>query len=294
MIDGIKISTPVSFFPSDEVKPKFIKIGALKLIAIENLKSFEIMKYQCEHKNLLFTLNERELIIANSLHKFIKGNNYSDFSLSELIHAVNEIERITEIPASLFFIKKLEFSLNISVSLAPSEYLNWFSDFKGKEYDRMKANQLWYGIKYFFTEYSLKIYDKQRQVRIADRVDIHQKLLRFEVVYNRQRKLSVINRLSELREPVKVKEIFSDFIKMIEKLNCTGNEDFSKLRNGDRELYFAAKDPKYWKALKSHNIHTCKTNKKRFKEIQNRINPKDMTLDFVNSLTIKFNQLIEC
>ncbi len=294
MIDGIKISTSVSFFPPDEVKPEFINIGTLKLMAIPSLKSFEIVKYQCEHKNLLFTLNERELIIANSLHKFIKGNNYSDFSLSELIHAVNEIERLTGISASLFFIKKLEFSLNIAVSLAPTEYLIWFSDFKFKEYDKMKANQLWYGIKYNFTEYSLKIYDKQKQVKIADRVDIRQKLLRFEVTYGKQRKLLVVKNLSELRDPIKIKEIFDDFIKMIEKLNCTGNEDFLKFRNSERELYFAGKDAEYWEVLKSHNIHTYKTNRKRFKEIQNKINPKDIMLDFVNSLTTKFNQLIEC
>jgi hypothetical protein len=256
MIDGIKISTSVSLFPSDETKPEFIKIGTLNLIAIRTLKSFEIVKYRCEHKNLLFTLNERELIISNSLHKFIKGNNYSDFSLSELIDAVNEIERLTEIPAALFVIKKLEFALNVSVPLIPSDYLIWFSDFKFKEYDKMKANQLWYGIKYNFTEYSLKIYDKQKQVKIADRINMHQKILRFEVIYSKQRKLLVVNNLSELRDPIKIKKIFGDFIKMIEKLNCTGNEDFSKFRNSERELYFAGKNAEYWEVLKSHNKHT--------------------------------------
>ncbi len=293
MIDNVKSAAKqIGLFPSEEVKPDFIFIKQLKFMGIRSLKNFEIVKYQCQYKNLLLTLNERELIVTNSLHKLIKGNNYSDFRFNELISAVNEIEKITGIPASEFKIRKLEFAVNITVPIQATDYLSKFSDYKGREFDKMRDNKLWYGIKYIFTEYSLKIYDKSKQVKIADRIDINQNILRFEVVYNCQRKLTAIDNLSDLKDVKKISVLFNQFISMIKRINCIGNEDFTNFKNSDRERYFAGKNPEYWKSLKSHNINTYKTNKKRFIEIQNKVNAKDLIEDFEHDLTVKFNHLI--
>ncbi len=293
MIDNIRSAAKqVGLFPMEKNKPEFLNIGLLKFILVKSLKNFEIVKYQCAYKNLLLTLNEKELIVTNSLHKLMKGNNYSDFRFSELISAVNEIENITGISASEFKIRKLEFAINITVPIQAADYLTKFSDYKGREFDKMRNNHLWYGIKYIFTEYSLKIYDKSKQVKIADRIDINQNILRFEVVYNCQRKLTAIDNLSDLKDLKKSNLLFNQFILMIKKISCFGNEDFSNLKNSERERYFAAKIPEYWKSLKSHNINTYKTNKKRFIEIQNKVNAKDLIEDFEHDLTVKFNYLI--
>lgn len=293
MIDNLKSAAKqVGLFPMEDEKPNFITIKQLKFTGIRSLKNFEIIKYQCQYKNLLLTLNERELIVTNSLHKLIKGNNYSDFRFSELMSAVNEIESITGISASEFKIRKLEFAINITVPIQATDYLTKFSDYKGREFDKMRDNQLWYGIKYIFTEYCLKIYDKSRQVKIADRIDINQNILRFEVVYNSIRKLSTINNLAELKDLKKINQLFSQFISIIKKINCIGNEDFTNFQNAERERYFAGQNPEYWKSLKSHNINTYKTNKKRYIDIQNKVNAKDLSEDFENDLTVKFNHLI--
>lgn len=295
MIDNVKLVTRVKLFPlcTCENMPQFVIVGNLKLIAVKSLKDFKIIKYQCMHKNLLITLVKDELRITNSIHKFSKANNYSNFTYNELFESITKIEKLTEISASKFEIKKLEFGLNIEVPFKTENYLLNFSDYKGKNPEKMMSSNTSYGIKYFFTEYNIKIYDKEKQVKICDRINIDQNLLRIEIQYSKQRKLSVINYLSELKEKNKLRELFNSFKKIIEKINCKGDEDFTNFKNSERELYFAGSNDRYWANLRAHNINTFKNNRKRYKDIQQNVNIKDFISSIMDTLNKKFNILID-
>ena len=294
MLDNLKIVASFSDFNLlQKDNSGFIYLGKLILVPVIDKRYYHITKYQTVIENLLFTITENEIIITNSLHKFIKGNNYSDLTFSELLNAIELIEEITGINAKEFIIKKLEFAINVITPNPAHQYLERFSNFKGREYDKMRIGAFWYGIKYFFTEYCLKIYDKSELIKRKDKENINKNILRFEIQYNRSRKIPIVSNLSELKDPAILKEMFKEFIETIKSIKCNGEEDFSLITPRERELYFAGEVSRFWNVEKALNRNTAKGKIAKYRKIQNKIVPKDLMAGFVNSITEKFNQLIE-
>lgn len=293
MLDNIKITAPLNDFNSlKKGDSGLVYLGNLELIPVIDNRLHYITKYQTVYRNLLLTVSENEIIISNSLHKFIKGNNYSDLKFTEIIKAIKEIEVITGIKSDRFMIKKLEFALNIETPLPAYRYLEQFSDYKGKEYDKMRAIAFWYGIKFFFTEYCVKIYDKTKLIKLKDKVSIQKNILRFEIQYTRSRKIPIANNLSDLEDPNTLQEIFNDFIRKYENIKCVEEDNLSIITSRERELYFAGKNQNFWKAEIALNVNTSKSKKCKYKKIKNKIVIRDLMFEFVSSMKEKFNYLI--
>jgi len=293
MIDNLRSAAKISDSDLQYVDNKeFVKLGKLMLVAIRCRKGFDILKYECVIDNLLFTIRNDQLIISNSLHKFALGNNYSDFTLSDLVIAIQEIEELTGIQASLFDIKKLEFGLNILAKRPGTHYLSSFADFKTKEYDKMKFLAFWYGIKYRLSEYNLKIYDKTEHQKLAERIKIKPNILRFELQFNKPRAMPETLTLEDLKKEQKLERLFEHFIKQIKLVNCRGDEDFSETKSKERALYFAGMNNEFWKYEKSLNINTAKSKRKKYKTIQFKVSPRNIMTDFTELLTNKFNFLV--
>lgn len=294
MIDNIKSAVSISVDDLQyENNREFVKLGQLKFVAVRSKKEgFDILKYECEVRNLLFTIRDNQLTISNSLHKFAKGNNHSDFKLSELISAIGEIEDLTGISAKFFNIRKLEFGLNISTKNPGTEYLSSFSDFKTREYDKMKSLGFWYGIKYHLSEYNLKIYDKSEHQKRVEKIKTIPKILRFELQFNKSRAMPETITLEDLKNIQKLKALFLHFIKQINLVNTCVDEDFSLLKPRERELYFAAKNSKFWESEKKLNKSTEKSKRRKYKMLQSKVSPKNIIHEFTDLLTEKFNFLI--
>jgi len=292
MFDNIMIVTDVSPIVLSENSLEEIQLGKIAFTAIKSPKTGLIIKHQALINNLMFTIKDRKLIISNSLHKFIKSNNYSDFSYCNLINAIHTIEELTDIQASKFYFKKLEFALNIETERKPFKYLPLFSDFKGKEFDKMRSRSFWYGNKYPLTEYALKIYDKSEQVKRTDKINISQNILRFEIQYFKSRKIPSIVSLEDLKDKNKISILYKDFISQIERLNTIGEEDFTEISSRDREIYYAGQNQNFWDTENSINHETSKKKKQRYRKIQNTIGKKNLINGFIEKLNAKFNYLI--
>lgn len=139
--------------------------------------------YKAKERNLLITYYQRDstITIKNSLHKYSKDNNYSEITFTELSKAISDIAYTVGIPASEFEVKRLEVGFNIETTEKPSTYLPLFTIFKNRELDKMKKDAFWYGVKWIFSEYQLKIYDKTEEVKRHDRIQLPQDILRFEL-----------------------------------------------------------------------------------------------------------------
>lgn len=293
MFDNVSFVTDIDNISIDKDEQGNLIVGKVTLVPIPCPRTGEIIKYQGIFKNLRFTLKAGKLNIENSLHKFYKGNNYSDYSFSELMKTVNQIEKFTTIKAKELNIKKLEFALNIITDKPAYQYLPMFSDFKHKEYDKMKSNAFWYGIKYVFTEYTLKIYDKSEMVKRTESINLNQNILRFEIQYTRNRRLPSINTLADLINKEKIECLFEELINQVEKLNCIGDEDFSDISSRDREMYFAGQNGRFWDIEKELNRNTVKDKRKRYRAIQHKISKRNMIEEFAEKLKYKYKQLIE-
>ena len=291
-VDNITCVADVTGVRKSLTEENYLRIGKLTLIPIPCPKTGEIIKHQTIIKNLLFTFKENHLIVSNSLHKFFKGNNYSNFSYSELIKSIEKVEGLTGICSRQFEIKKMEFAVNITTEKPPHQYFPMFSDFKGREFDKMRSKAFWYGVKYHFTEYALKVYDKSEMVKRTERIAMNQNLLRFEIEYKKSRIIPHVKTLSDLKNREKIKGLFDELVKQVEQLNCEGSEDFSNINSRNREMYFAGQNSRFWKVEKGLNVNTAKSKKRKFREIQKRISPKNLISEFTDELEVTFNWLI--
>src|ERR1035437_9095705 len=106
----------------------------------------EIYKYTSTIRNLRITYFPASTIwyVENSLHKFIDGCNYTDFSLSKLKLAIEELSENLDLNILEARIKKIECGCNISVPDADAACMR-LESYKGKQFQPQWYNGKAYG-----------------------------------------------------------------------------------------------------------------------------------------------------
>ena len=200
MIDNITISIdakmPVGVFVGNNAVefneklfiPKFSIFG-------------DVTEYSTKYKKLYikFKPASNKLIIVNSLHKFCHGNNYSDFTLTELHDVVEELSDGLSHDIFGGEIKKIECGCNIHVPDATAAYQQ-LKSYHGKSYQPEWHNGKPYGATCRSTNYVIKAYDKTIQVKAVDKVKIPDNLFRFEV------KTTCMDALHKRKMPIALKK----------------------------------------------------------------------------------------
>ncbi len=299
MFDKIDIEATVpdyiqEVFETDRLS-KDIMFGDIAFVPVKCLITRTIKYYQAKVENLLITYKHRNSIIrvTNSIHKFAKGNNYSEMSFKELCQALNRIVEITGIRLEQWKLKKMEIAFNIETERKGTEYLALFSTFKNKIPDKMRKDAYWYGIKWFFSEYQLKIYDKTEEVKRHDKISLDANILRFEIVIAKMRKIPVVSLLSDLQSEEKLTLLFDFFISEIEKIKTIETVDFSQVsKERDIEMFFASQNESYWQTQKEINPDKVKEKRRRYNRILDMVSNRDTMNTFLERLQQKFLQFI--
>lgn len=250
--------------------------------------------FESEYKGLRVYLRYDKITLSNSLHKFYKGNNYSDFTYSELSNAVNEICQKFEIDADQWKIIKMEFGFNVSTPKPAEEYIDLFMSYKEREFEKMKQKQKqkYYGRKCFFTEYDLKVYDKHLQTQIDDHFDIPNNILRVEFCYNQKRKLpKQIKTLFDLLDREKFKELYSDFKEAFSKVIYNDKVDFNHSTSVERLLFYASLNSNFIKVEEQINKVEAKAMKVKIKKLKERFFKKEFKQWFLQALSSKYIEL---
>lgn len=299
MFDNVTFEASIR--PTREIlnRNEFIKFGNVSFVGVRDKREpFEITHYECMKNNLRFKLTHDKIIISNSLHKFYHGNNYSDFSLSQINECINKIEALTNINASDFRIKSFEFGVNISLNSNLDEFINCLTTFK-KIYPFKpmigRDNQV-YGKVSELTEYKLKFYNKTKEVKIHVGLKLkspHDKMLRFEFVSKKQRFVPFIKTLEDLRNREKIELLINKINSHFEDIVLLGVMDFSDASTRDRELFFAGQNPEFWKVEMKHNKDKGKEKRNRYKELCSSILQPNQKEELVNLINVKLKQLLE-
>lgn len=251
-----------------------------------------IKGFESEYKGLRVILYYDKIQISNSLHKFYKGNNYSDFTHSELTNAIQGICQMFEIEAEYWEIKKLEFGFNIFTLKPAKEYIALFLKYKEREFEKMKHKQIDYGRKCFLSEYALKIYDKSLQCKVMNSVKISDKILRVEFCYNQRRKLpKQIKTLADLMDKDKFKELYKDLNEAFTKVIYNDEVDFTNSTNEERILFYASLNPDFIKVEEQINKTEAKAIRLRVKQLKERFLKKEFKKWFLKALSYKYIQL---
>jgi len=296
MVDYISMRTDNIFgypLPDNEGKmPDIYEVGQLEMYIQRHKKGGHIKHYCCESNSLMFILTERVLIVSNSLHKFLKNENHSDFTNLQLLKSIRLIECLTGISAENFHITKFELAINIETNQHPYKYLESFGNYKNREPDKMKIKGFRYGIKYIFSEYHVKIYDKTEEIKRREREKLSKNTLRFEIQYEKLRKTSIIKTLNDFRDKENLIMLFDDFLETFAKIDYIGNEDFSTIGQKERELYFAGQIQRYWMVEKIINRNTAKSKMARYSRIKAHVYAKTFSDIFLPPLQEKIKELL--
>ena len=83
MIDDIKLD--ISLDISEELNvfiSKVYDLHGILFYPVLNTKTGQVKYWESTYENLKLRLTNDSLVVLNSWHKFFKGNNYSDYTLS--------------------------------------------------------------------------------------------------------------------------------------------------------------------------------------------------------------------
>jgi hypothetical protein len=244
--------------------------------------------FESSYEGFRVFLHYDRIEIANSIHKFYKGNNHSDFTYSELREAINIICHRFDIDAKEWKIIKMEFGFVILTPEPAKQYIDFFFEYKSRVFEKMKHKHNYYGRKCFMSEYALKVYDKsfQSDTTISDNI------LRVEYCYNQKRKLpKQINTLSDLLHKNKFKELYRDFDEAFSKVIYKDEVDFTKSTTEERMLFFASLDPSFIKVEESINKDGAKRIKQKIKQLKERFYKRTFKKWFLKSLSNKYIEL---
>lgn len=293
MIDNVSLSIAIG----EQISPPNISgekivFANIELVGCPNPKDLNTYTYKGRERNLLFSLTNQTLRINNSLHKFARGDNYSDFSFCQLKEAIQCIENLTQKDANEIKLHTCELAMNITTELPGKEYLDKFSTYNYKEFDKMKNGSSTYGIKCILSEYSIKIYDKREHYKLQYNKDIGLDMLRFEIKYIKARRLKGLKHLGDFKNTDKIRLAFLDYFSILTRIRCVLAMDLRNLKSQEMSLYFAGQHAKYWKEEKKRDKEAVKYKRKLFQEIILKTNQTDLMPLFIESLKLKFEALL--
>ena len=204
----------------------------------------------------------RFLRVRGSPHTFAQGNNMGAFTAPEVVTACRDLAEAFDMPSDLFTVHKLEVGVNLPVPDSPRSFLESLSSHKNSPFTALKppsgaARPLEYGAHH--AAYRLKFYDKGAYSRLQGRHPPNTAaphLLRYEVVFERQRPMLTVTGLSALtladlpRQPVMA--AFANHLRL--HWNATQRRqhmNYADLSLADAALLHAATDVAFWEAMRA-------------------------------------------
>lgn len=291
MVDFIIVVSWIETFYLDQPYIPFEKFGLI-FTPVFFKNTSEIRGYQSNYKGLRIVLSNNNIIVSNSLHKFFKGNNYSDFSRKELYNAIDDLCGKFQIEASKWEIKQLEFGLNIFEFELMHQILDCILSYKNTEFDRMKHKTQNYGKKFSKSEYSIKFYDKRMQVKFMDKLNLDFNILRIEIAYNNRRKLPKgLLTLSDLKNENCIKSLFDELDRIIQKIEFDESMDLRESTLDERMLYYASMNPNFLKAEMMYNKSQVRTIKRNIRVIKEKYMYKNLRDNLRKELKNKYIEL---
>ncbi|QTY25975.1 hypothetical protein [Flavobacterium sp. CS20] len=306
MIDHIKVESLGYFYPElsggkeFDRSQDFEKFGIL--FSRQHNRNGNYAYHVGSFGNLLVKINGRSVSIENSLHKFYHGNNYSNFTHSEINNAIEMIEEQFKIPSADFKIKSLEVGINIGYS---SQLFEFCKLYIMDEFDKMRKGNKVYGKKVYKSEYDFKVYDKPLETKLNSEstlidvfgksIDLPEGINRIEAKFKKMRPISsIVSTLNDLKSSVNLENLGNKLVGYFDNANMRKQYDYTTLTPRQQELFFAGFERDFWKETKM-NTHTRKKKRREWKkciaimdEALNN-NPKqefrDLMLGKINYLT---------
>lgn len=227
-------------------------------------------KSVAEYGNLVFTVifnaNQRiRLFIRGSLHKHRKGNNHEDFTFADLAETIREIQNFTGIHPERLIIHQIEFGVNIRPTIPTRQFIDQIISHGGKVYELRQYKGRGYLIRFIWSQYELKIYDKGFQYGLPDdnlRTEI--KVTKMDFLHAKGIRIETLADLLQMPVFLQLRAVF---MATLQKLIFTDDRIDPKFieNKSDRELFRDASNTRFWKKLRED------PNRMRFKRYLDKV-----------------------
>lgn len=261
-MDNITIKLYLEGLSIDELKNR------LNLDFDPIIKDDEIVGYRAKLDNLLIIIKDSIIIIRNSLCKYYHGNNYTNFSSTQINQAVSFLSNYLGINLRDARVTRFEFGVVI-IDNNIKETLSRLGIYKNKEPHIMHDHGMPYGIYYINTSHKIKIYSKSEETKRRYGIKLTQNLLRVEKEYTMAHIKSLakfrgikIDTLGDLCMRSNLQLLGEDLVESLSKIqikNIPENIDNLTVKEIRRLGYF--NDPYYRNLMKTLHFDAFKADR---------------------------------
>lgn len=239
MIDGIKIS-----FYSETIVKDLLNLNVRVFDRLEaDTGEIHFPKF-AEYQHLRFKISESNRVEINgSLHKYWKGNNFSNFTLAEVSESIEDLCLKLNLNPLQAHLGGFEFGVNVSPVFNPFEFCGNVIAYKNESFSKFRTGKnIQIGFEARKQQYSVKVYDKGKQYFKSENI------LRFEVKVVKMeflKRLS-ISTLDDLTKPNILKSLGELLNEMFEECIVSDKVRTSDLTANELKIYNYCINPKVW------------------------------------------------
>ena len=296
MIDDIKLD--ISLDISEELNvfiSKVYDLHGILFYPVLNTKTGQVKYWESTYENLKLRLTNDSLVVLNSWHKFFKGNNYSDYSLSQIIETYKDISEILDIDILNATVKKISYGLVVNTP-ADINYNNW-SFYKSKPPTPMMKGSKQYGAKFYFTDFNIKGYDKKMELKLHSGIIVEQEMFRFEVEVKymkhllKRKKPVNIYTVADVLDYENIQYLMNDLLTKYSTIEKLPFYNFTQLNKQDRLIVSMLSFAQARTFLQKKENHTYKRYKTKLKLIK-RLSDEEYHHTTLRLLNDKATQLL--
>lgn len=260
---------------------------------------YGVITQRAKYRELFFMVKSYEgrenvrTTIKGSLHKFAKGNNYTDFTLSEIKHAIAELCELVGIAPRQCKNRGFEFGVNVITDLPPwAAVIPNILTHNDRPFELREFNGEGYLINFYYPNYyHIKVYDKSLQYGLGSNI------LRFEIhaekmAYFKTKGLAIEN-LSDLLNTSIYCSLKDIALKTFDSLIFTDDRiQLNMLTDVERRRFNEFSNPRYW-SLPTANRTQRQRAKIQFNDLRIKYAPDDMKNNLRDLIESKWESLIQ-
>ncbi len=242
--------------------------GELKI----NLETGEVLKQTVNYNDHLKIIIRRNnyIILEGSIHKLLQNGNYKKFTYSDLSFIINKLCNDLNIVDSDCKIMRIEFGVNIFNPQLDFDtiYKNALC-YHGEPFDTMKFYKNVFGLSAELQRYVVKIYNKSKQISKSKIISLDE-ILRYEIRIKNSLQLKSVDvtTLKDILEKEKFYEVISLLINPLQYILFDDLQILANFKNHKLNSFLlTARNPRYWKELKSQDLSLYNNKKKSFQTL---------------------------
>ena len=255
----------------------------------------KVKGYSAKLENLSLKMYGSELYVENSLQKFYMGNNYQDFTFTQVLDAFNTLN--IKLPINIYNSILIRADVGVVVNHNTEKECSRWLDYKGKLPIPMIRRNTIYGSQFRQTNSKFKAYNKAFETKHTANIKLQEQLMRVELqgnnrYYNKRTNPLGVYTVQDLINPVKFQKLGKILLNFYDTIKKKPNLDFSNWTTKELRLYAYMTNPDTAKAMKQHHKETFKKERNQYLKLLTRHQETTQENVVLEKLQAKVNTII--